>query len=116
MKWKRSRKAKEQVTQAEVEKQRVASKVPEKLLPGEAREEEDEEEESCGDECKKHRASVPFLHRDADTFSFSSDPSGSEEEEEVENATHRERNVLLWAGVVEPQKKDSESFQELALD
>uniref|UniRef100_A0A8C6Y3F2 Homeobox domain-containing protein n=1 Tax=Naja naja TaxID=35670 RepID=A0A8C6Y3F2_NAJNA len=96
MKWKRSRKAKEQVTQAEVEKQRVASKAPEKLLPGEARGEEDEEE-SCSDECKKHRASVQFLHRDADTFSFSSDPSGSEEEEEeeVENATHRERNVLL---------------------
>lgn len=77
-----------------MEKQRVASKAPEKLLPEEVRGEEDGEE-SCGDECKKHRASVQFLHRDADAFSFSSDPSGSEEEEEVENATHRERNVLL---------------------
>ncbi|KAL7991851.1 hypothetical protein Chor_016107, partial [Crotalus horridus] len=96
MKWKRSRKAKEQVTQAEAEKKRVASKAPEKLLPGEVRgeEEEEEEEESGGDEYKKHRASVQFLHHDADTFSFSSDPSGSEDEE-VQNATHRERNVLL---------------------
>ncbi|KAM6462797.1 uncharacterized protein PHA67_010165 [Liasis olivaceus] len=95
MKWKRSRKAKEQVTQAEVEKQRVVSKAPEKLLPGEGRGEE-EEEESCGDECKKHRASVQFLHHNADdAFSFSSEPSGSEEEEEVQNAAHRKRNVLL---------------------
>nr|XP_028597724.1 motor neuron and pancreas homeobox protein 1-like [Podarcis muralis] len=94
MKWKRSRKAKEQVSQAEAEKQRGVSKASEKLLSGEGRGQE-EEEESGGDECSSHSAGTQFLRHSADTFSYSPDSSCSEEEEEVRSPTHREMNLLL---------------------
>ncbi|XP_062974403.1 motor neuron and pancreas homeobox protein 1-like [Elgaria multicarinata webbii] len=94
MKWKRSRKAKEQVAQAEVEKQKGLSKTSEKLLSGEMRG-QDDGEESGGEECKRHSASTQFLHHNADAFSYSPEPSCSEEEEEVQSSTHREMNLLL---------------------
>ncbi|XP_066477309.1 motor neuron and pancreas homeobox 1-like [Tiliqua scincoides] len=94
MKWKRSRKAKEQVVQAEIEKQRGTSKASEKLLSGEERGQE-EEEESGGDEFNRHCASTQFLHHRTDNFSYDPDSSCSEEEEEVQSSTHREMNLLL---------------------
>uniref|UniRef100_A0A8D0DM89 Homeobox domain-containing protein n=1 Tax=Salvator merianae TaxID=96440 RepID=A0A8D0DM89_SALMN len=94
MKWKRSRKAKEQVIQAETEKQRGLSKASEKLLSREIQELE-EGEESGGEECNGHGANTGFLHPNADTFNYSPDSSCSEEEEEVQSSTHRDVNVLL---------------------
>ncbi|KAH0621231.1 hypothetical protein JD844_022311 [Phrynosoma platyrhinos] len=94
MKWKRSRKAKEQVMGTEVEKQRGSSKASEKLLSGEVQGQENEEG-NTGEECTRHRASTHFLHHKAKTFSYSPDSSGSEEEEEMQNSTHREINLLL---------------------
>ncbi|XP_003214980.1 motor neuron and pancreas homeobox protein 1 [Anolis carolinensis] len=95
MKWKRSRKAKEQVMGAEAEKQRGVSKGSEKLLPGEVQGQENEEED-IDEECRRQRASTRFLHHNTETFSYSPDPSGSEEEEEeMQSSTHRERSQLL---------------------
>ncbi|XP_054828766.1 motor neuron and pancreas homeobox protein 1-like [Eublepharis macularius] len=94
MKWKRSRKAKEQVAQAETEKQRGTSKASEKLLPREAQGQE-EEEESGGDQFSRHSADVEFLHHNADNFSYSPDSSCSEEEEDEQSSNHREMSLLL---------------------
>nr|XP_060615738.1 motor neuron and pancreas homeobox protein 1-like [Anolis sagrei ordinatus] len=94
MKWKRSRKAKEQVMGAEAEKQRGVSKGSEKLLPGEVRGQENEEGD-IDDECTRQRASTRFLHHKAETFSYSPDLSESEVEEEMQSTTHRERSQLL---------------------
>lgn len=90
MKWKRSRKAKDQVIQAEAEKQRGADKASGKLLPGEVGGQEDEEEMS-DEEPKRHSAGKQLLHPTADTFSYSSE----EEEEDTQSAAHREMNLLL---------------------
>ncbi|KAJ6665521.1 hypothetical protein lerEdw1_003362 [Lerista edwardsae] len=95
MKWKRSRKAKEQVVQAESEKQRGTSKASEKRLPGEEQGQEEEEEESGGDECSRHETSTPFLHRSADHFRYDPDSSCSEEEEDVQSSSHREMSLIL---------------------
>ncbi|XP_053117959.1 motor neuron and pancreas homeobox 1-like [Hemicordylus capensis] len=94
MKWKRSRKAKEQVVQAEAEKQRGVSKASEKLLSGEVHEQE-EGEESGGDEFTRHSTNTPLLRHNADNFSYSPDSSCSEEEEVVQSSTHREISLLL---------------------
>ncbi|XP_060118075.1 motor neuron and pancreas homeobox protein 1-like [Heteronotia binoei] len=94
MKWKRSRKAKEQVAQAETEKQKGTSKASGKLLPRETQGQE-EEEESGGDELSRHSASVEFLHHNTENFSYSPDSSCSEEDEDVQSSTHREMNLLL---------------------
>ncbi|XP_078243221.1 uncharacterized protein LOC110078172 [Pogona vitticeps] len=90
MKWKRSRKAKEQVTQAEAEKPRGAGKASGKLLPGEVGGHDDEEEMS-DQEHQRHRAGEQLLHQTADTFSSSSE----EEEEEMQSSAHREMDLLL---------------------
>uniref|UniRef100_A0ACB8G288 Uncharacterized protein n=1 Tax=Sphaerodactylus townsendi TaxID=933632 RepID=A0ACB8G288_9SAUR len=96
MKWKRSRKAKEQVAQAETEKQKGVSKTSEKLLPRETqRQEEEEEEEDGGDELSRHSANVELLHHNVNNFSYSPDSSCSEETEDVQSSTHRETNLLL---------------------
>nr|XP_056708025.1 motor neuron and pancreas homeobox 1-like [Euleptes europaea] len=94
MKWKRSRKAKEQVAQAENEKQKGTSKASEKLLPRETQGQE-EEGENGDDELSRHSANVEFLHHNADTFSYSPDSSCSEEDEDVQSSTNREMNLLL---------------------
>ncbi|XP_077176844.1 uncharacterized protein LOC143829581 [Paroedura picta] len=97
MKWKRSRKAKEQVTHVETEKPKGTSKASEKLLPRETQGEE-EEEESRGDELGRHSARVEFLHHNANNFSYSppeSSCSEEEEEEDVRSSAHREMNLLL---------------------
>uniref|UniRef100_A0A8D0HVS0 Homeobox domain-containing protein n=1 Tax=Sphenodon punctatus TaxID=8508 RepID=A0A8D0HVS0_SPHPU len=76
MKWKRSRKAKEQVAQAESEKQRGVSKAAEKLLPrGEPRDPE-------------------FLHCGAAGLGYSPDSSCPDEEEEEELSPRDRENSL----------------------
>ncbi|KAL8183037.1 UNVERIFIED_CONTAM: hypothetical protein K2H54_013120 [Gekko kuhli] len=94
MKWKRSRKAKEQVAQAETEKQKGTSKSSGKLLPRETQAQEEEEEESGADELSRRSAGVGFLRRNANDFSYSPDSSCSEEED-VQSSAHREMNLLL---------------------
>ncbi|KAJ7345981.1 hypothetical protein JRQ81_001931 [Phrynocephalus forsythii] len=89
MKWKRSRKTKEQVTQAESEKPRGAAKASEKLLPGDAEGQEDEEELS-DEERKRPSAGRQLLHQTADAFSYSSE----EDEEEMQSSAHRELHGL----------------------
>ncbi|KFP50394.1 Motor neuron and pancreas homeobox protein 1, partial [Cathartes aura] len=77
MKWKRSRKAKEQGAQAEAEKQRRLSKACEKLLPSEPRGQPEFMGRSPGS---------GFLHCSTTELGYSPDSScsGGEEEEEEE--------------------------------
>ncbi|MGH0154216.1 UNVERIFIED_CONTAM: hypothetical protein FKN15_032199 [Acipenser sinensis] len=79
MKWKRSRKAKEQAAQAEAEKQR-GGKPTDKLLPGESRpsvgEDEEDEEEEEEDEAQSH----PKDLQHASDLSYSPHSSCSEDE------------------------------------
>ncbi|NXL42884.1 MNX1 protein, partial [Podilymbus podiceps] len=96
MKWKRSRKAKEQGAQAEAEKQRGLSKACEKLLPNEPRGQASESPEFMG-----HSPSSGFLHRSTTELGYGLDSScsGGEEEEEEEDdemgATERKIGSLL---------------------
>ncbi|RXM95326.1 Motor neuron and pancreas homeobox protein 1 [Acipenser ruthenus] len=80
MKWKRSRKAKEQAAQAEAEKQR-GGKPTDKLLPGESRpsvgEDEEDEEEEEEDEAQSHP--TDYLQHASD-LSYSPHSSCSEDE------------------------------------
>ncbi|MBN3278114.1 MNX1 protein, partial [Polyodon spathula] len=82
MKWKRSRKAKEQAAQAEAEKQR-GGKLTDKLLPGEIRpsvggdEEDEEDEEEEEDEAHSHPTN--YLQHASD-LSYSPHSSCSEDE------------------------------------
>ncbi|KAF1475227.1 Motor neuron and pancreas homeobox protein 1, partial [Pygoscelis antarcticus] len=81
MKWKRSRKAKEQGAQAEAEKQRGLSKACEKLLPGEPQGQAAESPEFMG-----RSPGSGFLHRSTAELGYGPDSScsGGEEEEEEE--------------------------------
>ncbi|NXY44672.1 MNX1 protein, partial [Ceuthmochares aereus] len=81
MKWKRSRKAKEQGAQAEPEKQRGLSKGCEKLLPGEQRGQPVESPEFLG-----HSPGSGFLHPSTAELGYGPDSScsGGEEDEEEE--------------------------------
>ncbi|NXH65756.1 MNX1 protein, partial [Hydrobates tethys] len=96
MKWKRSRKAKEQGAQAEAEKQRGLSKACEKLLPGEPRGQAAESPEFMG--CSPGSG---FLHRSTAELGYGPDSScsgGEEEEEEEEDemgATERKIGSVL---------------------
>ncbi|XP_067426181.1 motor neuron and pancreas homeobox protein 1-like [Emydura macquarii macquarii] len=89
MKWKRSRKAKEQVAQAEAEKQRGLSKASDQLLPSELRGQEE------GPEFKRHGACVEFLHHSATEFGYSPGSPCSAEEEEEFSATDRKMVSVL---------------------
>ncbi|XP_071603764.1 motor neuron and pancreas homeobox protein 1-like [Heliangelus exortis] len=85
MKWKRSRKAKEQGAQADAEKQQGLSKACEKLLPSEPREQTAESPKFMG-----HSPGSGFLHRSTTELGYSPDSScsgGEEEEEEEEDET-----------------------------
>ncbi|KFR04474.1 Motor neuron and pancreas homeobox protein 1, partial [Opisthocomus hoazin] len=98
MKWKRSRKAKEQGAQAEAEKQRGLSKACEKLLPSEPRGQAAESPEFMG-----HSPDSGFLHRSTTELGYGPDSScsgGEEEEEEEEeedetDATERKIGSVL---------------------
>ncbi|NXG27880.1 MNX1 protein, partial [Dromaius novaehollandiae] len=96
MKWKRSHKAKEQVAQAEAEKQRGLSKACEKLLPGEPRGQAGEGPEFMG-----RSAGSSFLHRSTAELGYGPDSScsgGEEDEEEEEDemgATERKIGSVL---------------------
>ncbi|NXE89056.1 MNX1 protein, partial [Menura novaehollandiae] len=95
MKWKRSRKAKEQGSQAEAEKQRGLSKTCEKLLPGEPQGQAAKSPEFMG-----HSSDSGFLHRSTAELSYGPDSScsGGEEEEEEEDemgATERKISSVL---------------------
>ncbi|CAM4532751.1 uncharacterized protein [Lepidochelys kempii] len=89
MKWKRSRKAKEQVAQAEAEKQRGVSKAAEKLLPSEPQRQEE------GPGFNRHGASVEILHRCAAELGYSPGSSCSGEEEERFSSTDRKIGSAL---------------------
>ncbi|XP_067154668.1 motor neuron and pancreas homeobox protein 1-like isoform X1 [Apteryx mantelli] len=96
MKWKRSRKAKEQVAQVEAEKQRGLSKACEKLLPSEPRGQAGEGPEFVG-----RSAGSGFLHRSTAELGYGPDSScsgGEEDEEEEEDemgATERKIGSVL---------------------
>ncbi|PKU48417.1 motor neuron and pancreas hypothetical protein [Limosa lapponica baueri] len=96
MKWKRSRKAKEQGAQVEAEKQRGLGKACEKLLPGEPQGQAGESPEFMG-----HGPGSGFLHRSSAELGYSPDSScsGAEEEEEEEEdemgATERKISSVL---------------------
>ncbi|NXG82059.1 MNX1 protein, partial [Stercorarius parasiticus] len=96
MKWKRSRKAKEQGAQVEAEKQRGLSKACEKLLPSEPQGQAAESPEFMG-----HSPGSGFLHRGTAELGYSPDSScsGAEEEEEEEEdemgATERKIGSVL---------------------
>ncbi|NWQ74753.1 MNX1 protein, partial [Columbina picui] len=81
MKWKRSRKAKEQGAQVEAEKPRGLSKACEKLLPSEPR-----GQASKSPEFKGHSTGSGFLHRSTAELGYGLDSScsGGEEDEEDE--------------------------------
>ncbi|XP_034642341.1 motor neuron and pancreas homeobox protein 1-like [Trachemys scripta elegans] len=89
MKWKRSRKAKEQVAQAEAEKQRGVSKAAEKLLPSEPQRQEQ------GPEFNRHGASVELLPRRPAGLGYSPGSSCSGEEEEQISSTDRKIGSAL---------------------
>uniref|UniRef100_A0A8C3HHG2 Homeobox domain-containing protein n=1 Tax=Chrysemys picta bellii TaxID=8478 RepID=A0A8C3HHG2_CHRPI len=89
MKWKRSRKAKEQVAQAEAEKQRGVSKAAEKLLPSEPQGQEQ------GPEFNRHSASVELLPRHPAELGYSPGSSCSGEEEEQISSTDRKIGSAL---------------------
>ncbi|NWV79121.1 MNX1 protein, partial [Dasyornis broadbenti] len=80
MKWKRSRKAKEQGPQAEAEKQRGLSKTCEKLRPGEPQGQAAESPKFMG-----HSPDSGFLHRSTAELSYGPDSSCSGDEEEEED-------------------------------
>uniref|UniRef100_A0A8C0FHB2 Uncharacterized protein n=1 Tax=Bubo bubo TaxID=30461 RepID=A0A8C0FHB2_BUBBB len=95
MKWKRSRKAKEQGPQPEAEKQRGLSKACEKLLPSEPRGQATESPEFMG-----RTPGSGFLHHSTAELGYSPDSScsGGEEEEEEEDemgATERKIGSVL---------------------
>ncbi|XP_009994565.1 PREDICTED: motor neuron and pancreas homeobox protein 1-like [Chaetura pelagica] len=96
MKWKRSRKAKEQGAQAEAEKQRGLSKTCEKLLPSEPQGQAAESPDFMG--CSP---SSGFLHCSTAEVGYGPDSScsgGEEEEEEEEDemgATERKIGSVL---------------------
>ncbi|XP_065528930.1 motor neuron and pancreas homeobox protein 1-like isoform X1 [Lathamus discolor] len=96
MKWKRSRKAKEQGAQVEAEKQRGLSKACEKLLSGEPRGQATESPGFMG--CSPGSG---FLHRSAAQMGYGPDSScsGDEEDEEEEEdemgATERKIGSVL---------------------
>ncbi|XP_071418603.1 motor neuron and pancreas homeobox protein 1-like [Pithys albifrons albifrons] len=95
MKWKRSRKAKEQGAQAEAEKQRGLSKTCEKLLPSEPQGQAAESPKFMG-----HSPDSGFLCRSTDKLNYGPDSSysGGEEEEEEEDemgATERKISSVL---------------------
>ncbi|NXP58457.1 MNX1 protein, partial [Chloropsis cyanopogon] len=93
MKWKRSRKAKEQGAQVEPEKQRGLSKTCEKLLPGEPQGQAAESPEFMG-----HSPDSGCLHCSTAELSYGPDSScsGGEEEEEHEmGATERKIASVL---------------------
>ncbi|NWI97811.1 MNX1 protein, partial [Pitta sordida] len=95
MKWKRSRKAKEQGAQAEAEKQRGLSKTCEKLLPGKAQGHTAESPEFMG-----HSPDSSFLRHNTAELNYGPDSScsGGEEEEEEEDemgATERKISSVL---------------------
>ncbi|KAM6348857.1 uncharacterized protein FN964_009010 [Alca torda] len=96
MKWKRSRKAKEQGAQVEAEKQRGLGKACEKLLPSEPQGQAAESPKFMG-----HSPSSGFLHRGTAELGYSpnSSCSGAEEEEEEEEdemgATERKIGSVL---------------------
>ncbi|NWU60844.1 MNX1 protein, partial [Pterocles burchelli] len=92
MKWKRSRKAKEQGVQAEAEKQQGLSKVCEKLLPSEPRGQAAESPEFMG--CSPGSG---FLHHSTAEMGYGPDSScsGGEEEEDEIGATGRKISSVL---------------------
>ncbi|KAF2978235.1 hypothetical protein EK904_007063 [Melospiza melodia maxima] len=93
MKWKRSRKAKEQGAQVEPEKQRGLSKTCEKLLPGEPQGQAAKSPEFMG-----HSPDSGFLHCSAAELSYGQDSScsgGEEEEEDEMGATERKIGSVL---------------------
>ncbi|NXT78655.1 MNX1 protein, partial [Zapornia atra] len=96
MKWKRSRKAKEQGAQPEAEKPRGLSKACEKLLPGEPRGQAADSPEFMG-----RSPGSGFLHRSAPELGYGPDSScsgGEEEEEEEEDemgTTERKMGSVL---------------------
>ncbi|KAM9010883.1 uncharacterized protein ACIB01_009139 isoform 2-T2 [Guaruba guarouba] len=96
MKWKRSRKAKEQGAQVEAEKQRGLSKACEKLLSGDPQGQATESPEFMG--CSPGSG---FLHRSATQLDYGPDSScsGNEEDEEEEEdeigATERKIGSVL---------------------
>lgn len=93
MKWKRSRKAKEQGTQAEAEKQRGLSKACEKLLPSEPQGQDAESQEFMG-----RSPGSGFLHRSATELGYGADSSssgGEDEEEEEEDEMERKISSVL---------------------
>ncbi|XP_075789047.1 motor neuron and pancreas homeobox protein 1-like isoform X2 [Pelodiscus sinensis] len=89
MKWKRSRKAKEQVAQAEAEKPRGVSKGGEKLLPRELRGQEE------GPKLPRHDASLELLRQRATRLGASPGSSCSGEEEEEFSAMDRKPGSAL---------------------
>ncbi|NXF11613.1 MNX1 protein, partial [Smithornis capensis] len=91
MKWKRSRKAKEQGAQAEAEKQRGLGKTCEKLLPGEPQGHTAKSSEFVG-----HSPDSGFLHRSNAELNYGPDSScsgGEEEEEEDDEMDATERKI-----------------------
>ncbi|NXG22467.1 MNX1 protein, partial [Grallaria varia] len=91
MKWKRSRKAKEQGVQAEAEKQRELSKTCEKLLPGEPQGQAAKSPEFMG-----HSPDSGFLCHSTAELNYGPDSScsgGEEEEEEEEEMGAMERKI-----------------------
>ncbi|XP_027533723.1 motor neuron and pancreas homeobox protein 1-like [Neopelma chrysocephalum] len=95
MKWKRSRKAKEQGAQAEADKQRGLSKTCEKLLPSEPQGQAAKSPEFMG-----HSPDSGFLRCSTTELNYGPDSScsGGEEEEEEENemgATERKIGSVL---------------------
>ncbi|NXK54027.1 MNX1 protein, partial [Chauna torquata] len=96
MKWKRSRKAKEQGATAEAEKPRGLSKACEKLLPSEPHGQAGESPEFVG--CSPGSG---FLHRSTAELGYGPDSScsgGEEDEEEEEDemgATERKMGSVL---------------------
>ncbi|XP_015489459.1 motor neuron and pancreas homeobox protein 1-like [Parus major] len=93
MKWKRSRKAKEQGAQVEAEKQRGLSKTCEKLLPGEPQGQAAESPEFMG-----HSPDSGCLHCSTTELSYGPDSScsgGEEEEEDDMGATERKIGSVL---------------------
>ncbi|NWU94722.1 MNX1 protein, partial [Upupa epops] len=91
MKWKRSRKAKEQGDQVEAEKQRGLSKACEKLLPSKSRGHDTESLEFM--ECSPGSG---FLHHSTAELGYSPDScSGGEEEEDEMGATERKISSVL---------------------
>ncbi|NXP06366.1 MNX1 protein, partial [Thinocorus orbignyianus] len=96
MKWKRSRKAKEQGAQVETEKQRGLGKACEKLLPSEPQGQAAESPEFMG-----HGPGPGFLHHSTAQLAYSPDSSCSgaeeedEEEEDVMGPTERKIGSVL---------------------